>query len=156
MTRLMTAAGFIFFARFWLLFLPVNVLGRLTPAFSTVNRLLRHLRPGSPSSLWFGLSTLVASLLLLVITVGGSTYLYYGLASAARSCATPVLALFMVLSLLLGWLLWPTRCDTHESFRDVPNRTCNCIGATFSFYPPLVFDGSSSDFCLGWEVPIQP
>jgi hypothetical protein len=66
------------------------------------------------------------------------------------------MALFIVLSLLLGWLLWPTPCDTHESFIDVPNRTCNCIGVTFSYYPPFVTDAASVDYCLGWEEPVRP
>jgi hypothetical protein len=150
MTRLMTAAAFVFFARFWFLFLPVNVLGKLMPVFDAIDRLLR------PSNHWMILSYLAASLLLLVITVGASTYLYHRLASVARRGTTPVMALFIMLSLLVGWLLWPMPCDTHESFRDVPNRTCNCIGVIFPFYPPLVFDAASVDYCLGWEQPVQP
>jgi hypothetical protein len=152
MIGLMTAAGFVFFARFWLLFLPVNVLGKLIPVFEAIDRLLDHLRL---SGIWRMIPYLVAALLLFVITVGGSTHLYYRLASAARRSATPVMALFIVLSLFLGWLLWPTRCDTHESFHDIPNRTCNCIGLTFSFYPPFVFDASSVDYCIGWEQPVR-
>jgi hypothetical protein len=93
---------------------------------------------------------------LFVITAGGSTYLYCRLVSVASRRATPVMVLFIVLSLLLGWLLWPTCCDTHESFHDVPNRACNCIGLTFSFYPPFAFDVSSADYCVGWEEPVRP
>jgi hypothetical protein len=151
--RLMTAAALVCFARCWFLFLPVNVLGRLTPVFDAIDRLLRRL---GLSSRWIIPSYFIVFLLLLIVTVAGSTYLYHRLASVARRGTTPVMALFIVLSLLLGWLLWPMPCDTHESFRDVPNPTCSCIGVTFSFYPPLVFDAASVDYCLGWEEPIQP
>jgi hypothetical protein len=151
MVGLMTAAAFVFLARFGFLFLPVNVLDKLTPVFEAIDRLL-HLRPSSLMMI----AVLVAFLGLLVITVGGSTYLYYRLAVAVRRRSTPVMLLFVVLSLLLGWLLWPMPCNTHVTYWNVSKRTCNCVGVTFSFYAPLVQDGNGVDYCLGWEEPVQP
>lgn len=53
-----------------------------------------------------------------------------------------------------AWVLWPVACDTHESFEDVPNRTCECRGWTVASYPPGVMDAAESEMCVGIERPV--
>jgi hypothetical protein len=150
---LLAAAGFVFFARLWFLFLPVNVLGRLLPLFDAIGRLRRN---ASSSASWTVPSYLVVFLLLFALAVGGSTYLYYRLANAASNRSTWAVMLFAVVSALLAWLLWPMPCNSQSSFWGISDRTCNCIGMTFSFYPPLIQDGVTVEYCLGWEKPVSP
>ena len=49
---------------------------------------------------------------------------------------------------------FPTRIDTHESFRPQPNERSSCTGLTFRYYPPETSDGSSVDYCVGVESPL--
>lgn len=56
---------------------------------------------------------------------------------------------FVGLSIVLGWLLYPVSCDTHESFIDQPNKTCTCVGVILNWYLKGVFDGASVDYCIG-------
>ncbi len=58
-------------------------------------------------------------------------------------------------ALLLGWLLYPTSCDTHESFLDLPNKTCSCLGTTLAYYPQGIYDGTEVDYCIGLERPTR-
>ena len=59
-------------------------------------------------------------------------------------------------ALFLGWLLYPTSCDTHESFLDLPNKTCSCLGTTLAYYPQGVYDGTEVEYCIGLERPTRP
>jgi hypothetical protein len=143
---LSTIACLVFFGWFWLLFLPINVFGKLAPAFEWLEK-------------WLPSSTVMvfAYLLLALIYFGGVfvfTRLYYSAAKRAQNRSVPAFAAFTVITILLGFLLWPVPCDSHESFIDVPNKQCDCMGLTFEFYPPFVMDGASIDFCMGWEIPV--
>ena len=101
--------------------------------------------------------TVVFFLLLALIYFGGLfvfTRLYYLAAKKILNRSVPAFAAFAVIAILLGILLWPVPCDTHQSFFDIPDKQCDCAGWTFEFYPPFVMDGSSTDFCMGWEIPV--
>jgi hypothetical protein len=149
-----TAASLIYFARLWFLFLPVNVLARLSWIFQTLHHLLPH--AFVPSSVLL-IPVYIIFIILFVLIVWISVSLFYRLAKYGRTKSWPVMIGFVVISLILGWLLWPTACDTHESFTDIPNRTCTCTGLTFLFYPPWVLaDGTSTDYCVGWERSVKP
>jgi len=144
---LLTVADFVFFARFWLLFLPVNVLGKMTPIFNW----LSQFAPTPIVMVFYFLSW-------IVIFSGGVyalTHIYYLIAKIILSRGLPAFAIFVVVSILLGILLWPARCDTHESFTDIPNKQCDCSGWTFEFYPPFIMDGSSTVYCIGLEIPVE-
>jgi hypothetical protein len=82
-------------------------------------------------------------------------WLYYRAAMWVAGRGWIVVILFLVLSLALGWLLAPASCDTHESWEDEPNRTCDCAGISFPYYPVMIMDASTIDYCLGWEKPLQ-
>ncbi|OIN94907.1 MAG: hypothetical protein AUJ21_04180 [Anaerolineae bacterium CG1_02_58_13] len=143
---LSTIASLVFFGWFWLLFLPVNILGKMTPFFQWLGEFL-------PSPVM----TVVFFLLLALIYFGGLfvfTRLYYLAAKKILNRSVPAFAAFAVIAILLGILLWPVPCDTHQSFFDIPDKQCDCAGWTFEFYPPFVMDGSSTDFCMGWEIPV--
>ena len=144
---LMTVAGFVFFAWFWLLFLPVNVLGKMNPIFNWLSQFV----PSSVVTIFY--------FLLVIVIFGGCVYaltrLYYLTAKKIISRSLPAFAAFAVITSLLGILLWPVPCDTHESFTDIPNKQCDCAGWSFDFYPPFVMDGSSTVFCMGWEIPVE-
>lgn len=74
---------------------------------------------------------------------------FAGLARASL----PGLVVAVVGAFLLGWLLYPTSCDTHESFLDLPNKTCSCLGTTPVYYPQGIYDGTEVDYCIGLESP---
>ena len=141
-----TIASLVFFGWFWLLFLPINVLGKMTPFFQWLGEMLPN-----------PVMTVLFFLLLALIYFGGVfvfTRIYYLAAKKSLNRSLPAFAVFVVITILLGFLLWPVPCDSHESFVDLPNRQCDCMGVTFEFYPPFVMDGSSIDFCMGWEIPV--
>jgi nucleoside recognition membrane protein YjiH len=149
-----TVAAFVFVIRFWFLFLPVNVLSKLSFLWQWLSRLRPH---RLPSSTFFIPIIFLLLLFSLTVTTGICTYLFYRLARVFWKRSWPIVIVFMIVCLTLGWLLWPTACDTHESFTDIPNRICDCSGFTFAFYPPWVLaDGTSTDYCVGWERPAQP
>ena len=143
---IMTTASLVFFGWFWLLFLPINIFGKMTPILDWLGGFL----PRSAVTVMLFLS-------LALIYFGGIyifTRLYYLAAKKSLDYSVPAFAVFMVITLLLGILLWPVPCDTHESFVDTPNKQCDCAGLTFQFYPPFVMDGATTDFCMGWEIPV--
>jgi hypothetical protein len=153
-----TASSLIYFSRFWFLFLPVNVFAKLSWIFQTLHQVLHNLLPRArvPSSALF-IPVYIIFLILFALIVWISVFIIYKLAKYIRARSWPVVIGFVFISLFLGWMLWPTACDTHESFTDIPNQICTCTGFTFSFYPPWVFaDGTSTDYCVGWERPILP
>jgi len=144
---LLTIASLVFFGWFWLLFLPINNFGKMTPVFQWLGELLP--RP---------VMTAVFFVLLASIYFGGVfvfTRIYYLVAKKILNHSLPVFTAFVVITILLGFWLWPVSCDTHESFIDIPDKQCDCVGLTFEFYPPFVLDGSSTDFCMGWEIPVN-
>lgn len=145
---IMTVSALIFFARTLLLFLPANVLGKTRPVFDWLSLFL-------PSII-----VLIFYLLLLFILFGGGVYaltrLYYVASKKILGRSTPAFAAFLALTLLLGVLLWPLPCDTHESFFDLPNKRCECVGWIFASYPPFIMDGTGTDYCMGWEIPVNP
>ena len=142
-----TTASFIFLGWAWLLFLPINVFGKMTPIFEWLGEILP--KP---------VMTAVFFLILALIYFGGVfvfTCIYYWAAKKILEHSVPAFIVFVVITILLGFLLWPVPCDSHESFVDIPNKQCDCAGLTFEFYPPFVLDGSSIDFCMGLEIPVN-
>ena len=62
-----------------------------------------------------------------------------------------VLIIALILLSLLIWVLMPVACDWHESWKDTPNRLCDCKGLMIGYYPPGVEDGTTTEFCIGIE-----
>lgn len=94
-------------------------------------------------------SLLAVALIFLLSLVGGGLYSLAigGVFRATRSWFVVVFAS----TLLVGWALFPISCDTHESFVDQPNKTCECAGATLTYYPQGVMDGTEIEYCIGLE-----
>jgi len=148
-----TAASLIYFTRLWFLFLPVNIFTKYSWIFQALHRLFPHARPSSV--IIFPVYTIFFIIFALIVWI--SVAIFYRLAKVVSTKSCQVMTGFVVLSLTLGWLLWPTACNTHESFTDIPNQTCTCAGLTFTFYPPWVLaDGTSTDYCIGWDQPVRP
>ncbi len=103
-----------------------------------------HLRSGST---WAAVAAVLLSYTAAVLCV----LAFAGLARV--SLAGLVVAVLG--ALLLGWLLYPTSCDTHESFLDLPNKTCSCLGTTLAYYPQGIYDGTEVDYCIGLERPTR-
>ena len=70
-----------------------------------------HLQSGSS---WAGVVAVILSCAAAVLCVGA----FAGLARASL----PGFVIAVLGALLLGWLLYPTSCDKHESFLDRPNK----------------------------------
>jgi hypothetical protein len=98
---------------------------------------------------------LLTNTLLLTLATFACTWLYYRPARWSAEKSWLIVIAFLLLSLGLGWLLLPTSCDTHESWEDKPNRTCECSGITFPYYPIMITDATTIDYCLGWETPVK-
>lgn len=142
-----TIASLLFFGCSWLLFLPINIFGKMAPIFEWLGEMVPN-----PAL------TVLFFLLLALIYFGGVfvfTRIYYWAAKKILQHSVPAFIVFVVITILLGFFLWPVPCDSHESFVDLPNKQCDCAGLTFEFYPPFVLDGSSTDFCMGWEIPVK-
>ena len=77
------------------------------------------------------------------------------LAGLART-SLPGFVVAVLGDFLVGWLLYPTSCDKHESFLDRPNETCSCLGTTLAYYPQGVYDGTEVEYCIGLERPARP
>lgn len=75
----------------------------------------------------------------------------YGLGYGALWLSRTVALLTLVAYVVAGFVLFPTKVDSHESFVDTPNRRSECRGWQFSHYPPGVFDGTSRVYCVGLE-----
>jgi hypothetical protein len=95
-----------------------------------------------------------AALLVAFVAAALCAVLFYGVGRALLR-AGPALAIGYLAATAVGAVvLAPTVCDTHESWVDTPNRRCTCQGWSFEYYPPGVFDGASSDYCVGLEQPV--
>ena len=103
-----------------------------------------HLHSGS------SLAGVVAALLSFAAAV----LCVLALAGLARA-SLPWFVVAVLGALFLGWLLYPTSCDTHESFLDLPNKTCSCLGTTLAYYPQGVYDGTEVEYCIGLERPVR-
>jgi hypothetical protein len=103
-----------------------------------------HLQSGSPLA---GVVAVLLSCCAAVVCV----LAFAGLARASL----PGFVVAVLGAFLLGWLLYPTSCDTHESFLDLPNKTCSCLGTTLAYYPQGVYDGTEVDYCIGLETPTR-
>jgi hypothetical protein len=99
-----------------------------------------HLRGGGPS----------AGPLAALLSCGAAVLCVLAFARLARA-SRPAFVVALVAAGSLGWLLYPVGCDSHESFLDRPNKTCRCIGATMSYYPEGVYDGTGVEYCIGLE-----
>lgn len=71
--------------------------------------------------------------------------------SYSKSWFVIVLILAVILLSLLIWVLMPVACDWHESWRDTPNRLCDCTGLMIGYYPLGMMDGTTTEFCIGIE-----
>lgn len=101
-----------------------------------------HLHSSGPS----------ASLLAVLLSCGTAVLCALAFARLARA-SRPALVVALIAACSLGWLLYPTSCDTHESFLDRPNKTCSCVGATMRYYPQGVYDATEVEYCIGLERP---
>ena len=103
-----------------------------------------HLRSGST---W-------AAVVVVLLSYTAAVLCVLAFAGLARvSLAGLVVAVLG--ALLLGWLLYPASCDTHESFLDLPNKRCSCLGTTLAYYPQGIYDGTEVDYCIGLERPTR-
>ena len=91
-----------------------------------------------------------AGLVTAVISCAAAVLCVLAFARLARA-SSPGFVVAVLGALLLGWLLYPTSCDEHESFVDLPNKTCSCLGTTLAYYPQGVYDGTEVDYCVGLE-----
>jgi hypothetical protein len=92
---------------------------------------------------------------LVALATYACVWLYYRAARWTAGKGWFIVILFLVISLALGWFLFPASCDTHESWEDKPNRTCDCVGVSFRYYPVMIMDASTIDYCLGLETPVK-
>ena len=72
---------------------------------------------------------------------------------AARSQVSTWLGLVMLVA--VGVVLWPVGTDQTDSFVDRSPRTATCRGWAVDYYPPGTMDGSSTEFCIGLEDPVD-
>ncbi len=103
-----------------------------------------HLPSGSP---WAGVAAALLSCAAAVLCV----LAFAGLARASL----PGFVVAVLVVFLLGWSMYPASCDTHESFVDLPNKTCSCLGPTLVYYPQGVYDGTEVEYCIGLERPTR-
>ena len=97
-----------------------------------------------------------ANLLSLLLSCGTAVLCVLAFIRLART-SRPAFVVALIAACSLGWLLYPTSCDSHESFLDRPNKTCGCNGATLSYYPEGVYDGTEVEYCIGLErAPARP
>lgn len=126
--NILAATSLLYFGRLWVLVL-VNLYGPLR------------------------ISSQLALLLALAAAVACAA-LVYGAGRLIARRAPAVGIAFALVSVVAGWQLAPTVCDTHESWIDTPNARCSCQGWTLEYYKPGVLDGSRLDYCVGWEQPV--
>jgi hypothetical protein len=60
----------------------------------------------------------------------------------------------IIISVAAYWALFPVPCDTHESFHDIDNKSCECNGIEITHYTPGMMDGTATDFCIGPNSPV--
>ncbi len=143
--------GFAFFWLVWSLALAVPVVHYFYLFTNELSSRYMFNFPGRLDQILY----LLCNTLLLTLATFTCTWLYYRAAHWAANRSWLIAILFLVVSLGLGWLLLPASCDTHESWEDKPNRTCECSGITFPYYPIMITDATTIDYCLGWETPVQ-
>lgn len=146
-----TLLSLIFFGWLWSLVLPNPVTANYYDFINMLSSKYQFNLPGRMDVVLY----LVVIVILFAILTFLSVWLYYRLARWMAGRNIVIVLGFLVASLFLGWQLWPHACDTHESFTDTPNKTCDCRGISFHYYPILVWDASSVDFCVGIEMPLQ-
>ena len=119
--------GYAFFWWVWSLALPVPVVHYFYLFTNELSSRYMFNFPGRLDQVLY----LLCNTLLLTLAVFACTWLYYRAARWAAGKVWLVVILFLVLSLALGWFLFPASCDTHESWEDRPNRTVNAPGSPF-------------------------
>lgn len=139
-----------FFGWLWSLVLPIPVTGTVYDFVNMLSSKYQFNLPGRLDDILY----LAVFVLLFALLTFLSIWLYMRLARWIARKHIVIVMGFLLISLFLGWQLWPRACDTHESFEDLPNKTCDCRGITFRYYPIMVWDASSVDFCLGIEMPV--
>lgn len=140
----------IFFGWLWYLVVPNPVTANYYDFINMLSSKFQFNLPGRLDEILY-LAVIVIFFALLTFF---SVWLYYRLARWVAGKNIVFVIGFLLVSLALGWQLWPHACDTHESFTDIPNRTCTCRGISFHYYPIMVMDASSVDFCVGIESPV--
>jgi hypothetical protein len=141
--------GYVFFWWVWSLAIAVPVVHYF---YLFTNELSSRYMFNFPGRLDEILYLLCNTLLLTPLTFT-CTWIYFRIARWVSDKSWLIVVAFLLISLGLGWLLWPVSCDTHESWEDKPNKTCICSGITFHYYPIMITDATTIDFCLGWETP---
>lgn len=143
--------GFVFFWWVWSLVLAVPVVHYFYLFSNELSSRYMFNFPGRLDQILY----MLCNTLLLTLGTFTCTWLYYRAARWAADRSWFIVITFLLLCLGVGWLLWPTSCDTHESWEDKPNRTCDCSGVTFPYYPIMITDSTTVDYCLGWETPAK-
>ncbi len=145
-----TLLAMIFFGWLWSLVLPNPITGSFYDFVNSLSSKYNFNFPGRMDTILY----LAVIVILFAFLTFLSVWLYYRLARWVAGRNIVIVLGFLAASLFLGWQLWPRACDTHESFTDTPNKTCDCRGISFQYYPILVWDASSVDFCVGIESPV--
>lgn len=140
----------LFFGWLWSLVVPIPVTGAVYDFVNMLSSSFQFNLPGRLDEILY----LAVLVILFAALTWLSVWLYYRLARWMAGKNMMLVLGFLLVSLFLGWQLWPHACDTHESFTDTPNQTCTCRGITFRYYPVMVWDASSVDFCVGIENPV--
>jgi hypothetical protein len=143
--------GYAFFWWVWSLALPVPVVHYFYLFTNDLSSRYMFNFPGRLDQVLY----MFCNTLLLTIAVFACTWLYYRAAHWASNRSWLIVILFLAIILGLGWILFPASCDTHESWEDKPNRVCDCTGITFPYYPVMITDATTIDYCLGWETPVK-
>jgi hypothetical protein len=74
-----------------------------------------------------------------------------GVTSLVARHSRVLLVLLVGLLLTAGWVLLPRQIDVSESFLPHPNPRWSCTGWSFRHYPPGVYDGDATTYCVGLE-----
>ncbi|RYU12786.1 hypothetical protein [Nocardioides iriomotensis] len=93
---------------------------------------------------------------LVALTVGGGLAVVLAASAwlgAARSQVGTWLGLVALVA--VGVVLWPVGIDRTDSFVARSARTATCRGWAVDYYPPGTMDGSSTEFCVGLEDPVD-
>jgi hypothetical protein len=145
------ALAFAYFGYIWNLVLAIPVMHYFFELYNKISSRFDFRDPFRLDEILY----LFSMAFLVALATYACVWLYYRTARWAAGKGWFVVILFLLLSLALGLLLFPASCDTHESWKDEPNRICDCVGVSFRYYPVMIMDASTIDYCLGWEIPVK-
>ena len=145
------ALAFAYFGYIWNLVLAIPVVHYFFDLYNKISSRFDFRDPFRLDEILY----LFCMAFLVALATYACVWLYYRAARWAAGKGWFIVILFLVISLALGWFLFPASCDTHESWEDKPNRTCDCVGVSFRYYPVMIMDASTIDYCLGLETPVK-